>query len=181
MIPGARAAALAVLVLLGVTGCSIEPRPDAGADAAARQRASLGATADTDADLLREVETMLHASAASWNAGDLDGFIDDYSDDPDLIFLGGSGIIRGVDAVRTRYETGYWADGGPPDSLRFEALEARPLGSEHALVVGRYVLYQPTASDAETTSSTGWFSLVLERDAGEWRILHDHSSAAPGG
>lgn len=152
-------------------GCTIAERPlpdegDAGALPA-----------------LQGIEAMLNESAASWNAGDLSGFVDDYSDDPDLAFVGSAGVTRGIAEVRARYEAGYWSTGAPQDSLRFEGLEIRALGEAHALALGRYVLYQPGEEPdaAETITSTGWFSLVLGLEEGAWRILHDHSSELDAG
>ena len=122
-----------------------------------------------------QIQAMLGSSASSWNAGDLDGFLDDYSDATDLTFIGDDEVLRGLDAVRSRYESSYWRQGAARDSLRFEDLEVRPLGTSHALTVGRYVLYRPSAGDSVTGS--GLFSLVLRKDDdGTWRIVHDHSS-----
>jgi len=150
------------LGLVALTGCAVDQRP---AEEAA-----------VDAPDVSGAAAMLHASAASWNAGNLGGFVDDYSDDPLLAFVGSSGVTRGIDAVRANYESGYWATGAPADSLRFEDLEIRPLGETHALALGRYVLFQPDQGAGETISSTGWFSLVLGVEDGRWRILHDHTS-----
>ena len=137
---------------------------------------------------LQGVHALLNASAASWNSGDLSGFVDDYSDDPQLAFVGAAGVTRGIAEVRARYETVYWSSGAPADSLRFEDLEVRPIGDRHALALGRYVLYQPAESPGEpgstgeeTISSTGWFSLVLGLEEGSWRILHDHTSELDAG
>ena len=118
---------------------------------------------------------MLHASAESWNAGDLDGFLDDYLDSAGTAFVGGSGVTRGVAAIRDRYRRSYWSTGRPPHALRFEDLEVSPLGERHALALGRYVL-----ADRETgaPAATGIFSLVLLRTEQGWRIIHDHSSAS---
>ncbi|NNM03862.1 MAG: DUF4440 domain-containing protein, partial [Gemmatimonadetes bacterium] len=66
---------------------------------------------------------MLRASAASWNGGDLDGFMDDYWRSDDLTFSGGTGVTRGWESVRTRYLDTYWAPGASRDSLRFEGIE----------------------------------------------------------
>ena len=132
------------------------------------------ASAADSVALADAVTEMLRASAASWNAGDLDGFLDDYSADPGLTFSGATGVVRGRDAVRARYLESYWAEGAERDSLRFEALEVRPLGEEHALALGRYVLYRPEAGDSVT--ATGAFSLVLRHEDDGWRIIHDHSS-----
>lgn len=123
---------------------------------------------------------MLRASAGSWNGGDLEGFLDDYTDGDDLTFTGSSGVRRGKDAVRESYRASYWAPGAQRDSLRFDSLEIRPLGPDHALVLGRYVLYRPAPDEAgaavDPVTATGPFTLVLRREEGAWRIVHDHSS-----
>ena len=92
-----RAAALLVgALLVGANGCVVQERPT-----------------DTDADdgpastavNIEDIRVMLDASAASWNAGDLDGFVDDYTEDPALAFVGSSGVTRGIAEVRARYES----------------------------------------------------------------------------
>jgi len=116
---------------------------------------------------------MLESSARSWNAGDLESFLDDYLDAPGTAFVG-STVTYGVDEIRRRYRSSYWRTGQPAQHLRFEDIAVRPLGPDHALALGRYVLLTPGTT---TTEGTGWFSLVLQRiQPGEWRIIHDHSS-----
>jgi uncharacterized protein (TIGR02246 family) len=154
---------LAVLAVLAVTACTLQVNP-------AREEGGGEEEADPEA----EIVSMLRASAGSWNAGDLEAFLDDYSGGPDLTFVGASGIHRGLDEVRARYRRTYWAPGAERDSLRFEEMEVRVLGDEHALTLGRYVLYRPAAGDSVT--ATGRFSLVLERRDEGWKIIHDHSS-----
>ena len=122
-----------------------------------------------------EIRAMLEASARSWNAGDLEGFLDDYLDSPTTAFVG-STVTHGVAEIRKRYLASYWRTGRPAQHLRFEDIDVRPLGSAHALAFGRYVLLTPATG---ATEGTGWFTLVLERTAPHtWRIIHDHSSAA---
>ncbi len=121
---------------------------------------------------------MLRRSAADWNAGNLEGFLDDYTTDSTLTFVGGSGVVRGMDELRARYRRTYWAPGSARDSLRFEDVGVRPLGESHALASGRYVLYRPAPAD--TITGTGRFTLVLRRESEGWKIFYDHSSAAPG-
>lgn len=161
--PGSRFFVVLLVLLLGA--CSISERPTDASDAATAETLDVSGA-----------EAMLHASAASWNAGDLDGFVDDYSDDPLLAFVGAGGVTRGAAEVRANYESGYWATGAAADSLRFEDLEIRPLGEAHAFALGRYVLYQPQVAGQDSITSTGWFSLVLGFEGGRWRILHDHTS-----
>ncbi|MGD2121424.1 MAG: nuclear transport factor 2 family protein [Gemmatimonadota bacterium] len=148
-------------------GCGFERQESAeGRDSAA-------ASSSTAA----EIEAMLQASAASWNRGDLEGFLDDYWRSEKLTFSGEDGVTRGWEDVRTRYLDGYWAPGATRDSLRFEAIEVMGLSPDHALALGQYVLFRP--EEESRTTSTGYFSLVLQRLGGRWRILHDHTSAAP--
>jgi len=129
----------------------------------------------------RQIRGMLRSSARAWNAGDLEGFLDDYSTDPGLTFVSGSGVIRGIEAVRERYLRTYWSPGSRRDSLRFEELRVRPLEGDHALAHGRYVLYRPRSAGSDSIRGTGRFTLVLQRRDGRWSIIHDHSSAAPQG
>ncbi len=165
---GLRRFLIALPVLAAFGGCKVAevPRDRAGSEGAVGQ------------EVAAEVTGMLQASAASWNAGDLDGFLDDYWNSPDLTFSGATGVTRGWENVRQRYLRSYWAPGASRDSLRFEAMEVTPLGVEHALALGRYVLFRPTP-EGEEVSGTGYFSLVLRRTEDGWKIIHDHTSSSP--
>lgn len=115
----------------------------------------------------------LEASAEAWNRGDLDGFLATYLNSSQTTFVGRNGLIRGLDAIRQMYQQSYWQQGGPRELLGFRDLEVRPLGATHALATGRYVL---TDRRTGAATATGIFSLVLQRTAEGWRILHDQSS-----
>jgi len=158
-------AAIPVLLLLGACGFQ---RPSG------QEAAGSDSTLQDPGSHIRE---MLLASADSWNAGDLDGFLDDYWQSAEVTFSGADGVTRGWDDLRARYLESYWAPGAARDSLRFEELEVHPLGQDHALALGRYVLYQP--ADEGRIAASGFFSLVLRRMADGWKIVHDHTSASP--
>ena len=119
-----------------------------------------------------EIAAELRASAERWNAGDLSGFLAPYLDSPETTFVGSRGLLRGKSAIEQSYRSGYWSSGTPRDRLRFADLEVRPLGPDHALVTGRYLLSD--ASGAPT--GEGPFTLVYARTPQGWRIVHDHSS-----
>ncbi len=155
------------LVLLGPGACEFQRQADR----------PVPLQEDQVQDLTREVEDMLHVSAGYWNAGDLEGFLADYWTSEELTFSGAVGITRGWEAVKQRYLESYWAPGLERDSLRFEEIEVFPLGYDHVLALGRYVLFSPEAGGVETSS--GYFSLVLRSMDGEWVIIHDHTSASP--
>jgi hypothetical protein len=50
------------------------------------------------------------------------------------------GPLRGRDRTAESLRRAFWAGGRPTQALRFERVEARPLGADHALVTGRFVL-----------------------------------------
>lgn len=125
------------------------------------------------ADPSAEVRAALDASAEGWNRGDLDAFMAPYRESAQTTFVGSSGIVRGKTAIREIYQRSYFRDGRPAQRLRFDAVEVRALGPAHALAVGRWALTDPGAAEPK---HAGIFSLVLERTAEGWKIVHDHSS-----
>lgn len=125
-------------------------------------------------DAASAIPAMLRASAEAWNRGDLESFLDDYLDSSETTFVG-SDVSFGVDEIRERYLRSYWRTGQPEGLLRFEDLHVRPLGTDHALARGRYVLTDRNGAE----QGTGFFSLVLVRTSDGWRIIHDHSSSTP--
>jgi hypothetical protein len=140
------------LVLLAVAACQSAGPP-----------ASPGITRD-------EAERVLTEQAGKWNVGDLDGFVATYWDGPELTFLGASGLTRGRADLLAQYQRGY-PDAEARGVLTFDVLDFRPLGGDHALLLGRYHLER-------STPAHGYFSLVMARQYGRLFILHDHSSAA---
>lgn len=118
-------------------------------------------------------EGALREQAAKWNAGDLPGFVATYRDGPELTFLGARGLVRGRQDLLATYERGY-PTAAARGRLAFEVLDFRPLGADHALLLGRYAIDRPPPADGDA----GFFTLVLERRSDGVAILHDHTSAA---
>jgi beta-aspartyl-peptidase (threonine type) len=110
-------------------------------------------------------------SVDAWNRGDLDAFVRDYAADSATGFVSGGHVNRGFDWIRNHYQPRF-APGAPRDSLRFEEFDVRPLAPTVALVTARYILYR-----AGQTTSSGPFTLVMERHPDGWKILHDHTSS----
>lgn len=129
--------------------------------------------AGADSTLTSELARQLDRSAGDWNRGDLEGFMNDYARDTATTFVEGGHARHGWDFIRSRYAPRF-APGASRDSLRFEEVAARPLGDRHALLTARFILFR----DGQTTAS-GPFTLVLERRANGWKILHDHTSSDP--
>jgi uncharacterized protein (TIGR02246 family) len=126
------------------------------------------ASARASADVGVELEAALQATAAAWNAGDIDAFMAPYADS--ATYMTSAGLI-GVDAMRARYLSKYFTGTAPDQQLRFDQVQVRPLGDNHALLTGRFTLTGGGKAD-----QTGRYSLVWVREPSGWRILHDHSS-----
>ena len=121
------------------------------------------------------IEAAMRASAAGWNTGDIDRFLDAYSDDPSTSFNTSDGVARGKAGIRARYLLRYAAQfgGAPPSALSFVFEDFRMLGPDHALLIARWrlVIHHDDAS-----AKSGLTSLVFRREAGGWKIIADHSS-----
>jgi ketosteroid isomerase-like protein len=117
----------------------------------------------------REIQSLLDASVAAWNRGDLEGHLADNADS--ISFMTRNcpmvGKARTADALRRSF----FKDDKPIQQLRFEQVTIRPLGTGYALVVGRFVL-----EGGGQPEHSGWFSTIWERQAAGWRVIHDHSS-----
>jgi len=73
-------------------------------------------------------------------------------------------------AIGDQMRAGFWKTGRPIQNLHYEHLEIRPLGPDHALVTGQYVL-----SGAGRPDRTGWFTTIWTRTPAGWRMIHDHA------
>jgi uncharacterized protein (TIGR02246 family) len=129
---------------------------------------SVSSADDREADR-RAIQAVLTAQQQTWNRGDVDGFLVGYWHSPDLTFSGSSGVSRGWDAVLARYKKNY-PDRAAMGQLDFSELEFRFLGTDAALVLGKWHLQREKEIG-------GVFSLVWQRFPEGWRIVHDHTSA----
>ena len=131
---------------------------------------AVACTAGAASDPTALVQTMLTHSAAAWNRRDLAGFVADYARDSSTTFVSGGHVHHGFDWIRENYATTF-APGAPHDSLRFEEVEARALGSDFMLATARYVLFR-----GDSVTSSGPFTLILRHVRGQWKIVHDQTS-----
>ncbi len=122
------------------------------------------------ADMKSEIATLLEEQDNAWNRGDLDGFVKPYDDTGKLVFIGSSGVIRDPRVLKEKYEKKYKVAGADFGKLTFSELQVEELDKNLALAWGRWEV------EAKGTKSSGWFSLILQKTANGWRILHDHSS-----
>ena len=130
---------------------------------------SATATAANDEAAVRAV---LEQQLREWNAGNLAGFMGTYARSENTHFASGGTLRLGWQDVFNRYKERY----GDPAAMgvtTFSGLEVTMLGPDTAMAFGRW---HQKGSKGE---GSGLFTLILRRLPEGWRIVHDHTSAAP--
>jgi ketosteroid isomerase-like protein len=123
------------------------------------------------ADPQPAIRKVLDDQAAAWNRGDLNGYMAGYWHSPDLTFFGGDSITKGWEPTLERYKSRYQSGGREMGKLDFSEVSVAMLGSDAALVRGRWHLKMSDGKEPK-----GVFTLIMKRMPEGWRIVHDHSS-----
>ena len=120
------------------------------------------------------VAAVLGAQVATWNAGDLDGYMAGYWDSPDLEFVSDT-TTKGFQPVKERYFKRYKAQGKVMGTLTFRDVAVSVKSPADAEVSGKWKVAKTT----ETVS--GGFVVKLKKFADGWKIVRDTttSDAAP--
>ena len=119
------------------------------------------------------IRTVLDRQVADWNRGDIRAFMDGYDNSDATLFVGSS-VIRGHKRVLENYLARY-STKDQMGRLTFSNLEVRPLGTEHALVLGNFHLERSAAGGG---NADGIFTLTVEKKRDGWKIIADHTSAS---
>ena len=119
-----------------------------------------------------DIRALLTAQADAWNRGDLDGFLAPYWNSEELTFFTGDTVTRGFAATEARYRRRYGNSKETMGHLGYENLEVAVLSPDAAVVYGRFRLQM------KDSNPTGIFTLILRKEAGKWKIIHDHTSTA---
>lgn len=123
-------------------------------------------------DAVAQIRSILRAQQDAWNRGDIDGFMNGYARSASTVFISEDSVRRGWETVRARYRKKY-SDRAKMGTLSFSDIEINLLSSDAAVVLGRWKLER--AKDRPH----GRFTLIFKRVPEGWRIVHDHTSAAP--
>ena len=121
---------------------------------------------------IAQIQAVIQAQQEAWNRGDIDAFMNGYARSPSTIFVSEDKVTRGWDTVRDRYKKKY-SNREKMGTLAFSDLENTPLGRNAAVVLGHWKLKR--AED----QPHGRFTLIFRLTKDGWRIVHDHTSAAP--
>jgi uncharacterized protein (TIGR02246 family) len=120
-------------------------------------------------DAAAEIGQLLKEQDNAWNRGDLDGFMAPYDDTNHLVFVS-TVVTRSAKELKERYEKKYKSGKADFGKLSFSDLQVEELAPGLARAWGRWTVVQ----NKETSS--GWFTLILQKKEEKWRIIHDHSS-----
>jgi uncharacterized protein (TIGR02246 family) len=115
-----------------------------------------------------QIIAAMTASAAGWNAGDLDRVMAVYADD--ATYVTRTGVVQGKAAIAARYRPSFASGANTRGRLSFEPVAFRTLGPAQQLLIARWRL---TGGEKD---ESGYTTLLWERRAAGWRIVADHSS-----
>ena len=135
--------------------------------AAPAQNSQLKTASQQELDVIK----VLLAQEASWNRGDLEGFIQGYKSSPDTLFITRQ-VFRGVDGMIEEYRHNY-PNRAAMGTLGYSELEVHPLDEKFAVVIGKYHLER---NKKEGGNAEGIFSLVFEKTDKGWKIILDHTT-----
>jgi uncharacterized protein (TIGR02246 family) len=119
-----------------------------------------------------EIQSVLRTQQDAWNRGDIDAFMNGYARSASTVFVSEDEVKRGWEIVRDRYRLRY-SDHTKMGTLSFSDIEVTMLSPDTAAVLGAWRLKR--AND----EPHGRFTLIFKRLPEGWRIVHDHTSAAP--
>ena len=134
--------------------------------------ATISAAVEQTEGAVAQIRSVLRAQQDAWNRGDIDGFMNGYARSASTVFISEDTIQRGWQTVRDRYKKKY-SSRAKMGTLTFSDLEITLLSPDSAVASGRWKLRR--AND----QPHGRFTFLLRRLAEGWRIVHDHTSAAP--
>jgi ketosteroid isomerase-like protein len=118
------------------------------------------------------VRKLLFAYAEAVNKANAAALMNLYSRKPGVASIDSGEIARGREAIQAL--AGRLKGEAQGFKMSLGSADVTPLGTEHALAVAPYTLTIATARGR--TEIQGALSLVLEKTAGDWKILHEHAT-----
>ena len=118
---------------------------------------------------VKEITALLNQDAKHWSDGNLEAFMGSYIKSDSLVFVGSRGLTYGWQQTLDNYKKGYPTK-EHMGQLSFDLIEFKELTPAIFFVIGRYNLKR-SVGDA-----SGYFSILLKKIDGKWKIIADHSS-----
>ena len=112
---------------------------------------------------------VLEDQRQGWNKGDMDAYMQGYWKSDSLLFVGKNGPTYGWQKTLDNYKKGY-PDKSAMGFLTFGIKKVEFLTKDKAFVLGSWNLKR------EKDEPKGYFTLLLRKIDGQWKVIADHSS-----
>lgn len=119
----------------------------------------------------KAILNVLETQRQAWNRGDLEAYMQGYWHSDSLLFVGKSGPKYGWQTTLNNYKKGY-PDKAAMGQLGFDILKVQLLDKSNAFVLGAWRLKR------EKDEPGGYFTLLLRKIEGVWKVVADHSSSS---
>lgn len=113
--------------------------------------------------------TVLENQRQAWNKADMEAYMQGYWQSDSLLFVGKSGPTYGWQKTLDNYKRGY-PDKSAMGFLTFGIKKVEFLAKDVAFVLGSWNLKR------EKDEPKGYFTLLLKKIDGQWKVVADHSS-----
>ena len=114
---------------------------------------------------------IMKAQEFYWNKGDIQGFMEGYWNNTELVFVGKNGSTYGYQNTLENYKKGY-PDKASMGQLHFDILHTQQWDKNTLQLIGKYTLTR------ENDQPTGYFTLLFRKIDSVWKIVSDHSSSS---
>lgn len=112
---------------------------------------------------------VLEKQRQEWNKGDVEAYMQGYAKSDSLLFVGKSGPTYGWQKTLDNYKRGY-PDKSAMGFLTFGIKKVDFLTKDVAFVLGSWNVKR------EKDELKGFFTLLLKKINGQWKVVVDHSS-----
>lgn len=119
----------------------------------------------------KQITTLMEEQEASWNNGNIEGFMKYYWKSDSLTFIGSSGINYGWKTTLDNYNKSYKTK-SEMGILTFSNKSIKQLSKSYIHVIGKWHLKRLAPLD----DLEGHYTLVWKKINGHWVIISDHSS-----
>lgn len=114
---------------------------------------------------------IMKAQEFYWNKGDIEGFMEGYWNNAELVFVGKNGPTYGYQNTLENYKKGY-PDKASMGQLHFDILHTQQWDENTIQLIGKYTLTR------ENDQPKGYFTLLFRKIDSLWKIVSDHSSSS---
>ena len=133
---------------------------------------SATALAASSSSIVQDVKALVQACIQAHNSGDVESIVKLYSVSQHVSSAGNYDVETGPEAIRAAAVRESAQSGNL--HLTVDSVDVQALGSSYALAVARFSDDGGTADAGDDIH--GILTVVAERVAGQWKILHDHFS-----